>query len=250
MPANRLSARLAAVLAAATAAALAGTGCGVLRNEFSDTYSERAAVTEVRIDGGAGSVTVRPGSAAAVEITRTVRTTADKPDPTHHVDGAVLHLSTDCGRMCTASYEVLAPNRVKVSGRDGSGDITLTGVSAVDVTTGSGRIRVTDATGPVRVSAGSGEIDLTDVAGRTDAKTGSGNIDARELRSEDVNLTASSGNVELRLSVPADVRAATGSGNVTVAVPEGGAYRVDADTGSGDLRVDIHGHGKVGVWGV
>ncbi|HZN16893.1 MAG TPA: hypothetical protein VFB84_01705 [Micromonosporaceae bacterium] len=34
------------------------------------------------------------------------------------------------------------PNPVRVAGRTGSGDITLTGVSAVDVTTGSGRITV------------------------------------------------------------------------------------------------------------
>lgn len=222
----------------ATTVVLAGTGCGALRNEFSDTYSEKVAITEIRIDGGAGNVTVRPGSAAAAEVTRTVRTAGDRPGTTHRVDGTVLHLSTDCGRMCTASYEVLTPNPVRVAGRNGSGDITLTGVSAVDVTTGSGQIRVTDATGPVRVGAGSGDIDLTDVAGRTDVKTGSGNIDARELRSEDVTVTASSGNIDLRLSVTASVRASAGSGNVTIAVPDG-VYRVDADTGSGDLRIDI-----------
>jgi hypothetical protein len=229
-----------AVLPLAAAAVLAVAACDVALSTTEDDKTERAAVTEVRISGGGGDVTVQPGTPGQAEIHRKIRYSGDEPSGrTYRIDGGILYLDTDCGRHCDVSYDVKVPEGVKVSGENDSGDVRLTGVSTVDISVNSGTASVTRATGPVRVLADSGDILLTDVAADVTAQADAGDVRATNVRAANADVRVDSGDISLSLASPANVRAEASSGDVTVRVPPGTGYRVDASADDGDKTLEI-----------
>ncbi|ASW56251.1 DUF4097 family beta strand repeat-containing protein [Plantactinospora sp. KBS50] len=231
------------VTAAGVATLAAMTGCSALsgtsqrRLDFTDT--ERATFTTIVIKPGAGDVAVRTGTVDETTIKRIVRYRGDEPaDPGYRVDGSSLLLITDCGRLCTVSYEVTAPTGVAVSGSSGSGDIDLRGVSTVEVELGSGNVTVQDASGDVQVRTGSGNIAVSRAGGAVALYAGSGTVTGTELGGGAVRAQAGSGNVDLRLATANSVQARSGSGSVQIAVPPD-HYRVHADSGSGSRDVTV-----------
>jgi hypothetical protein len=225
-------------LAGITLAAL--TGCNDLANSRLDfSTTEKVAITEIQISGGGGDVTIRGGGTPGqVTIARVVRYRGDEPGRTYQVTGSELSIDTDCGRVCSVSYEIEAPEGVAVRGENGSGDLRLTDVAAVDVEVGSGGITVTDSSADVTVDTGSGDIRVRSVAGSLTASAGSGNIDARQVSGGSAQIKTGSGDVRLELDRPADVRGEVSSGNLTVMVPAG-RYQVKTSTGSGEADVGV-----------
>jgi hypothetical protein len=218
--------------------ALAGCdGVANARLDFSST--EKVAITEIRVRGGSGDVTVRgSGPAGEFRIDRVVRYRGTEPGRTYRLAGTVLHIETDCGRSCSVSYDIAAPPGVAVRGDNGSGDMTLSDVSAVDINVGSGNISVANSAGDVAVEAGSGDITVKAVGGDLTAETGSGTVDARGLMGAVATVRAGSGDLTVVRERPGGVTVSTGSGNIEVLVPDG-RYRVDATTDSGDRNVGI-----------
>ncbi|GAA4713545.1 hypothetical protein Prum_057050 [Phytohabitans rumicis] len=221
--------------------ALALVGCeevGQSRLDYSDT--ENVAIKEILIDPGSGNVTVRTSDTDKVDIKRVVRYRGEEGEPNaqYHLNGTVLQIGTECGRGCSIDYEIVAPKGVAVRGENGSGDISLNGVSTVDLQLGSGHIGVVGASGSVKVHTGSGDVTVADVAGDLDARTGSGGIEARGVGGTSSTLRTGSGDVTLELTKAGGVRTHTGSGNVDITVPAG-SYRVDARTGSGEKMLGV-----------
>jgi hypothetical protein len=227
----------AVTLIAATAAALAGCGSGIgARLTYDDT--EKVKVSEIVVAGNSGDITVSTAPVGETRIKRIVRTDGSgDPQASYRLDGTVLHLRTSCGPDCHVSYEIQAPAGVKVSGRLGSGDVSLTDVGGADVTVDSGDITVDGATGAVAVKSHSGDITVKDLAGTVTLVADSGNVTAHGLTGGTaVRAQTSSGDVEVELGTAAPVTARTGSGNVDLTVPDG-AYRVKTHTGSGDVEL-------------
>lgn len=185
----------------ATLAALAGCD-DVAHTQLSFSATEKATITEIRVSGGSGDITIRGnGPAGEVRIDRVVRYRGDEPGRTYRVSGTVLHIDTDCGASCRVTYDIQAPPGVAVRGQNGSGDVVLSQMAAVDVRLGSGSIDVSDSTADVVAHTGSGDVTVA-------------------------------------LLKPADVRAGAGSGDITITVPQG-RYRVNARTGSGDSTINV-----------
>lgn len=231
-----------ATLIGATLAVLAGCSPGMHnRLEFNDVESVK--ITEIVLEpgddgpGGGGNLTVTTSAIDDVKIMRVIDYAGTEPGPTYRIDGTVLRLSTSCGSRCSASYEIQAPQGVRVKGAASSGDVALTGVSTVEVRLTSGNVAVTQATGAVDVRVTSGDITLTDVAGATTVESTSGNVTGRGLGGG-ATVTGTSGDIELQLSRPGPIKAEVTSGNVSVRVPAG-SYRVSAAASSGDSRIDI-----------
>ena len=230
--------RPVALAAAALVALTALAACDFESNEYVVESSEPATITEVRVDGGAGSVSVQRGTGAEVQIRREVRYQGDRvDDKTYSITGGVLTLDTRCGNRCSVSYEVRVPAPVRVTGRIGSGNLDLADVADVDVEAHSGNVLLTRVSGTVRARATSGNVTATDCTGRLRLEASSGNITADGVRA-DITAIASSGEVDVTLAEPANVHAEATSGNVTVRVPPAG-YRVTTDVGAGDERVRI-----------
>jgi Toastrack DUF4097 len=234
-------------LAAVTLAAAAG--CNLVYDTLTDGAVNNTAVTEIRIEGGSGNVVVIPDAGVTgVDLRRTVRYRGAKPAPadTYRIEGGVVTVSTSCAgasRDCSASYELRVPPRgtgagVAVTGSDGSGDVTLTGVGRVDVKIGSGNLEVTDAAGAVTATSGSGNTRLTNVAGDVSITASSGNVSGRDLSGDQVTVRVSSGDVTLAVPGTNNVTAHTSSGNIDVTVPDH-SCQVVAHADSGNTRVRV-----------
>jgi hypothetical protein len=207
------------------------------RLDFSNT--EKVAVSEIRILGGSGDVTVRgTGPSGQIRVDRIVRYHGEQPTATYRIAGTVLHVDTACRRRCSITYDIQAPPGVAVRGENGSGDLELSDVAAVDVEVGSGSITVLDASSDVAVETRSGNVTASRVKGDLTAFTRSGEVAATDIAGGTARVETTSGNVRLALSDPTDVTASATSGNIAVSVPEG-RYRIDAEANSGDTDVDV-----------
>jgi DUF4097 and DUF4098 domain-containing protein YvlB len=227
---------------AALVAATALTGCGsLLRNKVEYESTEPVKITEIAISGGSGDVIVRPGAASSVDIHRTLLYRGKRvPDEkTYTVDGTVLRIDTVCDVSdCGVNYAIRAPEGVRITGENGSGNLRVDGVSTMDLQIGSGDVVIRGATGAIRVRTGSGNIDLVDLRGTADVRTSSGDIEGLELNSGTVTARTGSGNIRLDMMQPAEINATTGSGDLRLAMPSGD-YRVQAETGSGRQEIRI-----------
>jgi hypothetical protein len=181
----------------------------------------------VRLDLGAGDVTVRRGAVERISLLARTRSWwgGGTPDRGWRRTGDAVVLS-GCGRRCVVDYQLVVPPGTRVEGESGSGSVTVDGVAAVDVEAGSGSIDVRDVAGAVRASTGSGTVSLARIGGPSTARSSSGSITGRDLAGP-VDAGTSSGDVTLELARPQDVRAETSSGDVELTVPAGG-YRIDA----------------------
>lgn len=175
------------------------------------------------------------------------------------------------------SYTVDTPADTEVTAKSGSGEVQITGVrEPVGITLGSGRARVDDVGDNLTIAMGSGSIEASRIDGSVSFTSGSGRLSFRDVK-EDVRGTTGSGSIEVdrargRVNVRTgsgpirvnaaieDLRAATGSGSieihgnpsanafwdlgassglVTLTVPGGASFALSAQTGSGDVRVDM-----------
>lgn len=226
----------AAALAGASTLALAGCfATPRAQLDFSDT--EKAKITEIRLSGGSGDVSIRTSARTDTAINRVVRYRGTEPGPTYRVEGAVLAIDTNCGRDCSVDYDIEAPAGVAVTGTVTSGDVDLAGTGAVDLDVTSGDVTVSGATGAVGVGTTSGNITASGVTGATTLKARSGDIEGRGLAGT-VTAEATSGDVELELAKAAPVTVRVTSGDVDVTVPRD-RYRVQVGADSGDQDVTV-----------
>ncbi|MEU5554003.1 DUF4097 family beta strand repeat-containing protein [Micromonospora sp. NPDC047793] len=236
---RRITGRRATVAAVAATALIVLAGCDNLsfgRLDFDTTESTR--ITAIRLLPGAGDVVVRAdGGVDGVRIKRVVRYQGNQPRTSYEITGTELVLDTSCGNRCSVSYEVTTGEGVSVRGETGSGEVDLSRVGTVEVTVGSGDVRVAGAAGPVRVESGSGNIEVYDVTEPVVLRSGSGSITANRLGGE-VDAEARSGNVTVKLNRPASARAHASSGHVELTVPAG-AYQVVSSVGSGSADLGV-----------
>ncbi len=227
------------LVAVALAGAAFTAGCDLRHpNTLEDGLSQPDAISEVRIAGGAGNVTIIGDSTTGVEVRRIARYRTAEPGQSMTVAGGTLNLDTDCGVDCSASYEVRVSRGVRVTGGNDSGNVIVRGVSDVDVQISSGNVTVDGATGSVTVRADSGNVDLSDVAGTVDATVSSGNVEGRNLRGAQTILRADSGNIEVSVPGTGDLTASASSGNIQVRLPDR-CCRVVASADSGRVDVDV-----------
>ncbi|RIV35650.1 DUF4097 family beta strand repeat-containing protein [Micromonospora radicis] len=231
--------RRTGVALAAAAALIVLAGCDNLsfsRLDYDTT--EQVRITSVRLLPGSGDVVIRADSRPdQVRIKRVVRYQGDQPGTTYEIKGTELVLDTSCGPRCSVSYEVITGEGVRVQGETRSGNVDLSRVGQVEITVGSGDVRVAGAAGPVRVESGSGNIEVYDVAATLMLRANSGDIDATRLGGE-VDAQARSGNVTIELDRPASARAHASSGHVELRVPDG-PYQIRSQAGSGDVDVSV-----------
>ncbi len=145
--------------------------------------------------------------------------------------------------------------------RSGSGDVTLERAQLVEVTAGSGDVRIEHIEhdlssksgsgdlvvgvlgGDSQVVSGSGDLTVSRSVGRLSAKTGSGTIRIEES-GEEVSATGASGDLHIRLARRGAIQARTASGDVTVGVLAGVPVWTDLNTVSGTVRSELESLGE------
>jgi Putative adhesin len=213
-------------------------GCDLRPNTLEDGLSRPDAISEIRIAGGSGNVTIVGDSTTGVEVRRIARYRTAKPGQTMTVAGGTLNLDTNCGVDCSASYEVRVGRGVRVTGRNDSGNVTMRGVSDVDVQIDSGNIEVDGATGTVTLRADSGNIEMSDVASTVRVTVSSGNIEGRNLRGAQTVLETDSGSIDVSMPGTGDLTASANSGNVQVRLPDR-CCRILTSADSGRVDMDV-----------
>jgi Toastrack DUF4097 len=212
------------------------SGCGPLHARFEDSRTEEAAIDEVRIEGSSGAVLLER-SGTVTQIDHTVSYTHEKPTARFdRVAGGVLNLNTNCAqRECSISYRVRLPGAVKVTGHLDSGRIDVKDVTAATLSTNSGQISITNASGDVNAHSDSGRINATD------ARTGSGSMSIGLSNAQDVKAQTDSGRISLVVPGGASyrVRYSTDSGRANISIPNdpSGRYQLDLSTQSGSISV-------------
>lgn len=225
-------------------AVLVATGAGVAVFGFGDktsteTHSVNETVSALRMESGASDVTIQVGDRTTVEVKRSYWWGSGDSKAAYELDGDTLVLKSGCGVRCDVrSFVVTVPAGTKVSGSNGSGDLSMRGRLDIDARSGSGDVSVEDSDGPVTLQNGSGDISVDGANGTVNVKTGSGGIKLRDVSGGPVQAKTGSGDMELSVETPMSVDAQTGSGDLELRVPAG-AYKVDADAGSGDRNVNV-----------
>jgi DUF4097 and DUF4098 domain-containing protein YvlB len=126
----------------------------------------------------------------------------------------------------------------------GSGDIRIEeSHDALKIKSGSGDIVVGAAVGVVSVSTGSGDIRLGSAHGPTVVKTGSGDLEVGES-THDVTLSTGSGSLVVNRAERGRVTAKGASGDVRVGIPAGVPVWTDITTVSGEIRSSLTGAGE------
>jgi hypothetical protein len=217
-----------------TALAIAAGGLSTagwlgFRSETQDhTYHQ--AVTRISIDVGTGDLKLSPGGAGEVAVHRRIFWSYSKPTIEERWDGQTLHVTARCraallslGPGCGVDYTIAVPEGVAVEAHTSTGDISVRGVR-----------------GGLRLSTSTGDIAVTDATSNLWLRSSTGDINATGVTSSDVEASVSTGDVDLRFTEPPrEVAIRASTGDVTVSVPDGEAYRVQTDTGTGDVHIGI-----------
>ena len=183
-----------------------------------------------------GTVTVRVGwdvPANAVEIARRV---AERPPIEQTGTTIRLRPPADAveRRAVTVAYRVSVPPDTRAIIHSESGAVTVEGLAApVEVRTQSSTIDLARIRSAVSVTTGSGAVTVSSVSGAVAVTTSSSGIEAADVQG-DLRIRTASGAVEARMSGPGHVDVETGSSGITVTGAAGGLV---ATTRSGRVRV-------------
>jgi hypothetical protein len=211
------------LLVVAVGAALAVAGVVLpRRSTLVRTYAEPLNRVVVRL--GAGKVTLVADRQLGARVSTVRRYSLRKPSITSNVENGVLSVAGACPKPTIVTCRIDV--RVGISPE-----------TAVDVTTGSGDVRVENVAGSVRVRTSAGAVDIIGLTGTADILTSAGPISGQGLAVTRLRAGTAAGAIGLAFAVaPDSVSASTGAGDVDVALPEE-SYRVTTSAPAGHARV-------------
>lgn len=207
----------------------------------------------LRVDVGAGELSIR-GRADTDEVLVTAvacassRSQLDDMDIRQRSRGSDIEIFTEFeqrrhflswlgSRDAHIDIEMVVPEKLTLQVDDGSGFVTISGVSALSLEDGSGSIEVSDVSGDVYIDDGSGSIDIRNVDGLVSIEDGSG--DLKVIESNEVHII-DDGSGGIRIA------------NITrnVHIEDDGSGGIDIQDIGGDVEIGDAGSGRLNVQGV
>ena len=192
------------------------------RSQSVRTFAEPLHRVVVRV--GTGQVSVVAERQLGARVTATRHYSLRAPTVTSHVDNGVLSVGGTCPKptIVTCRTDV----RIGVSPEMG-----------VDVTTGSGDVRVENVAGAVKVRSSAGAVEIVGLTGTAEVYTSAGPISGQGLAVTRLQAGTAAGAIGIAFAVaPDSVAASTGAGDVDIALPEE-SYRVTTSAPAGRARV-------------
>ena len=196
-----------------------------------------------------GAVTVSQTAGDRLVATGTAHYSLVHSAVIRQVTASGVSVSSQCRFVtgqCSFDYRVGLPAGVHTVLANGSGNLTLRGLSGyVNAADGSGNIGGTGLSGPqVALEAGSGNITISGLASAdVSASNGSGNTTLTFAKvPRRVTVNASSGNVQIVLPrgrTLYQVHAVASAGNTVIHVPRSSVspYVINVNAGSGNITV-------------
>jgi hypothetical protein len=203
----------------------------------------------LRIEGrnGARDVTVRgTARASSRSALEDVKLIAEERGGTIYIEADIPenHDWNDDDRQQSLDLTIEVPSDLPIDVQDGSGDLEIRNVGALDLSDGSGEAIVEHVGGTLRVKDGSGSLRITDVRGDVSVTDGSGLLEIRDVDGG-VEI-GSKGSGPLRITSVAKSVHVRSKGSGTVDVSHiGGDFVVDRKA-SGDIQyADVKGRVEV-----
>jgi Putative adhesin len=216
---------------AGTVLALGACRVSVAATTYHEDHSYGLTAGALTIDSNSGDLEIVATDAPTISVHERLNFTRNRrPVTVHSVSGNTLSLKYSCpgglvigNNECSVDYQVQVPRATPVRVVDGSGNVTLHGLTgALNLQANSGDVTGGDLTGAVQVTVDSGSITLNGL-------TGTG-----------VAAQANSGDITLAFTrAPGSVTAGVDSGSVRIALPGDQRYAVDARVDSGTRTVDV-----------
>ncbi|WP_344032421.1 DUF4097 family beta strand repeat-containing protein [Streptomyces luteireticuli] len=209
-------------------AALAGCGQPDLDEAEPETRTFALGGRTLTVDNDNSQLELVPGSGKGVRVTRWFDgwSVGGSTRTSWEMDGGTLRLRQECGgisKHCESKHRIVVPAGVTVIVEDRNGGVTSRGIK--------GDLKFRSRNGTIEVHGADGRLDLSTENGDIRAVDG---IDSRR-----VSVRSDSGDVTVApRRTPDAVRGESVNGNVTVTVPDGAAYRVDAKSVNGSVKVD------------
>ena len=192
----------------------------------------------LRIDGrnGARNVTVRgTARASSRSALEEVRLIAEQRGSTIYIEAAIPEHRdwSDDDERQSLDLTIEVPSDLPLSVGDGSGDLEIRNVGALDLSDGSGDATLEHIGGNLRLNDGSGAVHITDVRGDVTVNDGSGTLEIRDV--EGGVEIASKGSGTLRITSVAK----------SVHVRSKGSGSVDVNHIGGDFVVERKASGSI-----
>ena len=252
LPRGRWIWRLSGVAVILTGTALIGITAGTAGAFHGDGYQETAlpartvvvngAVTSLNVDSYGAPIQVSRGPVDQVTVTETIgyNGLAGPADVTASDDGGDLTLAAPSCQNggCSVGFAVIVPVNfpgVTVSASSDGGSVSVSGVAAAHIDSGSGPVSASDVQELLTVTSEGGDITASG-AGSASLDSGSGNISASAIRGT-LNVTSGGGRIDVRGTAAATLD--SGSGPVTASEVRGMLSVISAG-GSINLA-DVHG---------
>lgn len=214
---------------------------------------DAASIQNLIVVVGAGELAIKgSGNTSEVSVTAVAcassRNQLDDMDLVHRSSGSDLKIFTKIenrGRFlfrwgnsnAYIDIEMVVPEALFLQVDDGSGSVSIAGVSALSLEDGSGPIEISNVFGDVYVDDGSGSIEISNVDGLVSIDDGSG--DLKILESNGVHIIDD------------------GSGDIHIAniiqnvyIEDDGSGDIDIQDIGGDVEIGSAGSGSLNVRGV
>jgi hypothetical protein len=221
-----------------------GSGVEAPRNAVVDA----AGAKSVQVEAGAGILRVegKPGL-RQVQVTGTARASSEqflsRIKLVAERRGDVIFIRADIpdedwrsnfsNESGALDLIIAVPQGIDADISDGSGDAVVSNVGSLELTDGSGGLRIDGAVGSVRVTDGSGELTIENVGGDVNVRDGSGDINVRNVTGSFTVESDGSGGI-----FATDIRG-------SVVVERDGSGDIEANKVGRDLRVESKGSGSI-----
>ncbi len=199
----------------------------------------------VRVAVDSADMRIAPAAGDRLRLTGTAHYSLVRSTVTWRSTPSGVTVSSRCHfvtGVCSFDYQVALPSGLQTVISDGSGDVTLRGLtSPVQVGDGSGNVQAAALSGAVNLQDQSGDIIGTALSGpQVVIENQSGNITVSGLASTNVTVSDASGDITLTFTkIPDRVRVSDQSGNISLVLPRGALYRVSASTSSGQPSIRV-----------
>lgn len=199
----------------------------------------RAGAKRLKVEVGAGSLEIQ-GTRAGTEITYEAKVTAWAKTREQAEELLREVEIREGGKGDSLTLESRGPGNLNHRGFSIDLTIRVPQDLFLDITDGSGSIRIEDVQGGIRIQDGSGEIELKHVGGDTRIKDGSGEIRITDLDvsrggsgAGKIRITDGSGRIDLdRITGDLDIN--DGSGDIRIVQLKGS---LDLNDGSGSITI-------------
>ncbi|HET9647654.1 MAG TPA: DUF4097 family beta strand repeat-containing protein [Microlunatus sp.] len=211
------------------------------------------------VNFGSGSIVVEPGpddhqvegtinAPESTLATMDIRQEHDQlrieaPPRSWQTDPVHLRLGAPAGLdyvITTGSADIrVAVPAGRIRAKSGSGDISLDVTHDLQCNTASGDISVAAVRGDAaQVTSGSGDVRIGEASCLLVAKSGSGDVTVRTLRRTELRASSGSGDISVP-STTGSVELRSASGAITVGVAEALPAWLDLHSVSGDVRIAL-----------